>query len=527
MEKINFSANVRVVFDKSIDGVAIADPETGKFFYANAAWLNMVGYTEAELKNLSIQDIHPPEKFREIKEAIRQFEQGYLDSLAEIEVIRKDGTRLWASISAFNIEIDGARQVVGIFRDMTERKQKEEELREAMKTAEDASKAKSDFLANMSHEIRTPMNGVLGMLEVLMDTDLDDEQRQLMSIAYNSAQGLLSIINDVLDISKIEAGKFELSLDVFDLRELIEQIYSMLSLEAERKNLDFSIFYNTPIKTRFIGDSARLRQIIINLAANAVKFTESGHVYINISDGGPAVFRGKSARMITVGVEDTGPGIPEKNLESIFEKFQQLDGSVTRRYGGTGLGLSITRKLVELVGGTISVESRPGEGSVFSVSLPLREFRGGREKGPGEIGAARHARPAAADIRSRGHTPKVLVVEDNKVNQMVARKALEKHGLRVDIAENGAEGLEKLQSGNYGIVFMDVQMPVLDGLEATRRIRALGGRFEKLPIVALTAAAMKEDIDRCLGAGMDDFITKPITASHMEKILDTWLEARP
>jgi signal transduction histidine kinase len=200
--------------------------------------------------------------------------------LAEIEVVRKDGTRIWVSISAFNIEIDGARQIVGIFRDITERKQNEKELREAITEAEKASKAKSDFLANMSHEIRTPMNGVLGML----------------------------------DISKIEAGKFELSFDVFDLRELTEQVYSMLSLEAERKGIDFSIFYNTPIKTRFVGDSAR---------------------------------------MITISVEDTGPGVPKENLESIFNNFEQLDGSVTRRYGGTGLGLSITRKLVELAGGRV------------------------------------------------------------------------------------------------------------------------------------------------------------------------------
>ncbi|MEM1055217.1 MAG: PAS domain S-box protein [Bacteroidota bacterium] len=483
----------------------------GCFTYANAVAAHRTGYPEADLIGMSFWDlVAPGHRQRVVDFYARQVAEGVPNTFLEFPIRTREGETLWIGQNVQLLTEDGAPTgVQAVARDVTERRRVMDQLVAARETAERASRAREEFLANMSHEMRTPLNAVIGMGELLGETALDEEQRHLLGALSFSADQLLALINDLLDVAKIESGQIRFERVPFRLDEVVEGVVETVRFRADEKGLDLSLGLAPEAPRLLIGDPVRLSQILLNLLSNAVKFTERGRVRLAVAltdePSGDGAAGQATLRFI---VEDTGVGIPASKLGSVFERFTQARSDTTRRFGGTGLGLAIVKELTERQGGTVHVESTEGRGSTFTATLSFALAESAPEAPDGE----------EADLTGA----RLLLVEDNPLNQFVARRMLEGWGAEIEVAENGREAVEAVEAAHetraFDLVLMDIQMPEMDGFEATRRIRQRHAS-EALPILALTASALVEQRDQMDAAGMDGLVLKPFKPAHLRRVV--------
>jgi PAS domain S-box-containing protein len=497
----------------SSDGVFIMSPVDGSLYqYSNQVQM-LLGYDDEEMKRLNVLDwdkaLPSIEAFQEIIATQNEIPR-YLERVHT----RKDGSTYHAGITSVKVIIDDREFIYAAVRDISEQIKTKEAMRRAKEQAEKASQVKTEFLANMSHEIRTPMNAVIGMTKLALDTGLNDEQRSYVEKAHIAAENLLGIINDILDFSKLEAGKLQLSNTHFELKDVIRQTLQLISIDAHEKGLKVRVKIDDDVPHVYFADALRLGQVLTNLASNAVKFShEGGNVTLSVS----LAEAYESDVLVRFSVQDDGIGISKENQKKLFLSFSQAESSTNRKFGGTGLGLAICRKITELMGGEIRVESEEGAGSIFSFTARMQ--RSDRET---VISSTRESEKAMDRAVEQLRGARILLVEDNKMNQELAEELLRRNGLKVTIADNGLEALEHLETETFDGVLMDCQMPVMDGYEATRKIRD-DARYESLPVIAMTANVMETDRKKALASGMNDYIPKPVDPADMFIIMARWI----
>jgi len=488
----------RSLIESHIDALMTTDP-TGVITDVNKQMEALTGCTRDELIGAPFKGYFTDPERAEAGIKLVLSQKKVTDY--ELTACNRDGKQTVVSYNATTF-YDRGRTLQGVFaaaRDVTESKRVEAELQQAKAIAESASQTKSDFLASMSHEIRTPMNAIIGIADLLAKTTLSPEQSDYVQIFRRAGDNLLRLVNDILDLSKVEASQLELERTAFSLHDLVEKVREMVVMPADEKGLTLVCATAPDIPDRLVGDPTRLGQILVNLLGNAIKFTEAGTVALRIEPDADSVPGG-----LSFSVSDTGIGIPTEQLATIFERFTQADSSTTRKYGGSGLGLTISKRLVELMGGRLQVQSTVGQGSTFTFAIPL------------EVSTASAHRifptPAGVDTGSELRPLRILLVEDSADNRTITLAYLRDTPYRVDTAVNGALAYDRFTAGDYDLVLMDRQMPVMDGLTATRKIRAWEEANDRpvTPIIALTAAALKGDREKCLAAGCTAYLTKPI-----------------
>ena len=499
-------------------GIVICDPNLPDcpIIYANPAFYRITGYSEEEVIGHNCRFLQGPgTNPRHIKAMREAIENG---KAIDVEIVnhRKDGSRFVNELHLSPVfgEDGEVRYILGIQHDVSAREQFARDAERARRAAERANAEKSDFLAFMSHEIRTPMNGVMGTISLLLDTTLDAEQHAYAETARRCGELLLATVNEMLDLSRIEAGHLAIEEEAFDLAAPVAEVLDLLAPAVAEKGIRLSASIDPLLPARVIGDARRLRQVLLNLADNAVKFTAAGGVGIRVE-------RAEANGMVRFAVADTGIGMPPEVQARLFGRFAQGGPETARRYGGSGLGLMICKRLVGLMGGRIVLASTPGKGSTFSFEIPLRPIAES-----GRPPSTLLPRPALAKPLP-GARGRVLIAEDGEANQLVAAAILRKAGYAVDLARDGEEALGAARTAAYDLVLMDVRMPRMDGLAATAAIRGLEGPAGRVPIIAMTAAAMPDEVARCLEAGMDAHVAKPMDLTALLAAVSDMLENRP
>lgn len=484
------------IYNTAVDGIIQID-HTGLILEYNPACERMFGYSRDEVIGQNVKMLMPGKHRREHDDYIKHYrdtgERKIIGIGREVEGRRKDGSQFPLELSVGEAFDPAGSIFIGILRDITERKQMEDQLFAAMQEARQAAESKTAFLTNMSHEIRTPMNAIIGFIEVVLSKDLDEEQRRQLEIVYRSARSLLRLLNDILDTAKLDQNAFELEVKPFDLLVLLDEMLSVFNNTAKGKGLNWSVEWDENIPPCYLGDITRIRQILVNLIGNAIKFTERGDVRL--------VARYHDSNLV-LEVSDTGIGIPKEKLDDIFIPFAQTDASISRRFGGTGLGTAIAKQLVELMGGYIEVESELGQGSLFRVSIPLEVTNCPVSLNDEKLNGSDYSLQPL----------RILIAEDVSANAELLKVRLEGAGHKTHWVKNGQFAFEAIQSGDFDLVLMDVQMPEVDGLSATRMIREweMAEGKTTVPIIALTAGAFQEDKDAAEEAGMNGFVTKPV-----------------
>lgn len=489
------------VVEDGSDVIFIVDYK-GEILYLNASVEETLGYKPKSLIGKNFFDFILPEKLTDFKRSYQISTKKPFQESVEFQFLCKDKTYKYLEFNSINLK--KKEKIEGLIldcRDITQRKKDAEELLRAQK-------AKEQFLANISHEIRTPINGIAGMANLLSKSPTPEEQTTYLTAIKSASENLKVIINDILDLASIDSGKLKFEKIGFNVKDLLTSLINAFAFQAREKGLELAFYLEEKTNIILVGDPVRLNQILINLISNALKFTPTGSIRIDCS-----VEKQTNQRCIAhFRITDTGIGIPEDKLVTIFESFSQADESVTRKYGGTGLGLTIVKQLTELQNGSISVKSEEGKGSVFSVSIP---YTIGISSDVAKAGLAQKKKTIQNSLK--GLT--VLLVEDNDINRLYASSILRTWGCIVEMAENGYVAVVKLKHAQFDIVLMDIQMPIMDGFEATKAIRAGDGGKNKIPIIALTANATKKDVEKCFKAGMNDCVSKPFTPEDLFQVL--------
>ncbi|AMO71135.1 ATP-binding protein [Sphingorhabdus sp. M41] len=511
-----------------LSGILAASPDalivvetSGLISFASNRLQDIFGYDPKEIIGKPIETLMP-KRFRNGHSGhLRQFlsapQAREMGAGLQLFATRKDGSEFPVEIS-LNPETEGEDlSVVAAIRDISERAAVMESLRQATNKAKMAE-LKSEFLANMSHELRTPMNGVIGFTDLLLTSDLNEEQKYHLQLIAESGSSMLVLLNSILDLAKIESGKLKADNAPFDIQEAIGSSSRLMRVAAEQKGLALNLKIDKDVPQYILGDEYRTKQVLTNIVGNAIKFTSSGWVSISVSVTGAP-----EARKIEITITDTGIGIARERQKEIFDEFVQADSSIVRRFGGSGLGLTISQRLLEVLGGGISCESEPGKGTSFVVTLPLIEA------GPLRDDSSDHA-DRGAEPNKAARNARILVAEDHDINRVLITALLQQLGYHPDIAEDGAIAITKIEQAiaekqPYSIVLMDLQMPNVGGMEATRNVRRMGVSGEELPIIAVTAHAYQEDIKACHTAGMQDHLGKPIIKDDLGRVLEKWLPA--